>query len=175
MHASKFREAGPTLNAIAALMDSDLRIVDEIIHSRMRSKVALIPTLAGHLIDSGGKRLRPMLTLACARLVGYEGTLHHSLAAAIELLHSATLLHDDVVDGSTLRRGRKTANLVWGNRATIFVGDFLLSQSFELMIETKSSRAIELLSRATAEMVRGEIDQLGRLGAWRALRLIILA
>lgn len=161
IQGNKFRQAGPTLNAVAALLGDDLRIVNDIIRRRMQSEVALIPTLAGHLIDSGGKRLRPMLTLACARLVGYEGTLHHSLAAAIEFLHSAPLLHDDVVDGSSLRRGRKTANLVWGNRATIFVGDFLLSQSFELMIETQSSRAIELLSRATTKMVRGEIDQLG--------------
>jgi octaprenyl-diphosphate synthase len=161
LKARKSSGAGPTLEAVAALMGNDLRIVNDIIHKRMQSEVGLIPTLAGHLINSGGKRLRPMLTLACARLVGYDGTLHHSLAAAIEFLHSATLLHDDVVDGSSLRRGRKTANLVWGNRATIFVGDFLLSQSFELMIETKSSRAIELLSRATTKMVRGEIDQLG--------------
>ena len=154
----------PTVNRLVALTHTDLRLVDDIIQNRMQSHVGLIPVLAGHLVGSGGKRLRPMLTVACAKLAGYNGTLHHSLAAAIELLHSATLLHDDVVDGSELRRGLQTANMVWGNRVTIFVGDFLLAQCFDLIIETHSLRALKLLSDVTAVMAQGEIDQLSVIG-----------
>ena len=126
----------------------------------MQSEVALIPELAGHLIAGGGKRMRPMLTLACARLLDYPGTRHHRLAAAVEFIHTATLLHDDVVDGSGLRRGRRTANIIWGNPASVLVGDFLFSRAFELMVEDGSLKVLKILSRASAVIAQGEVDQL---------------
>jgi octaprenyl-diphosphate synthase len=126
----------------------------------MQSKVALIPELAGHLIAGGGKRMRPMLTLACANLLGYPGTRHHKLAAAVEFIHTATLLHDDVVDGSGMRRGRRTANLIWGNPASVLVGDFLFSRAFELMVEDGSLRVLKILSHASAVIAEGEVEQL---------------
>ena len=116
--------------------------VNAVILDRMQSKVALIPELAGHLIAGGGKRMRPMLTLACANLLGYPGTRHHKLAAAVEFIHTATLLHDDVVDGSGMRRGKRTANLIWGNPASVLVGDFLFSRAFELMVEDGSLKVL---------------------------------
>ena len=112
-----------------------MNAVNAVILDRMQSKVALIPELAGHLIAGGGKRMRPMLTLASAALCDYPGTRHHKLAAAVEFIHTATLLHDDVVDGSGTRRGKRTANLIWGNPASVLVGDFLFSRAFELMVE----------------------------------------
>jgi octaprenyl-diphosphate synthase len=126
----------------------------------MQSKVALIPELAGHLIAGGGKRMRPMLTLACASLLGYPGTRHHKLAAAVEFIHTATLLHDDVVDGSGMRRGKRTANLIWGNPASVLVGDFLFSRAFELMVEDGSLKVLRILSHASAVIAEGEVDQL---------------
>jgi octaprenyl-diphosphate synthase len=126
----------------------------------MQSKVALIPELAGHLIAGGGKRMRPMLTLACANLLGYTGTRHHKLAAAVEFIHTATLLHDDVVDGSGMRRGKRTANLIWGNPASVLVGDFLFSRAFELMVEDGSLRVLRVLSHASAVIAEGEVEQL---------------
>jgi octaprenyl-diphosphate synthase len=126
----------------------------------MQSKVALIPELAGHLIAGGGKRMRPMLTLACANLLGYPGTRHHKLAAAVEFIHTATLLHDDVVDGSGMRRGKRTANLIWGNPASVLVGDFLFSRAFELMVEDGSLKVLRILSHASAVIAEGEVDQL---------------
>jgi octaprenyl-diphosphate synthase len=126
----------------------------------MQSEVALIPELAGHLIAGGGKRMRPMLTLASAQLLDYSGTRHHRLAAAVEFIHTATLLHDDVVDGSGLRRGKRTANIIWGNPASVLVGDFLFSRSFELMVEDGSLRVLRILSRAAAVIAEGEVNQL---------------
>jgi len=126
----------------------------------MQSPVALIPQLAGHIVASGGKRLRPMLTLGCARLCGYNGSRHIALAAAIEFIHTATLLHDDVVDASDLRRGRDTANAVWGNKPPILVGDFLFSRSFELMVADGSLRILEILSHASSVIAEGEVLQL---------------
>jgi octaprenyl-diphosphate synthase len=120
----------------------------------------LIPELAGHLIAGGGKRMRPMLTLACAALLGYPGTRHHKLAAAVEFIHTATLLHDDVVDGSGMRRGRRTANLIWGNPASVLVGDFLFSRAFELMVEDGSLKVLRILSHASAVIAEGEVEQL---------------
>jgi len=120
----------------------------------------LIPELAGHLIAGGGKRMRPMLTLACAALLGYPGTRHHKLAAAVEFIHTATLLHDDVVDGSGMRRGKRTANLIWGNPASVLVGDFLFSRAFELMVEDGSLKVLNVLSHASAVIAEGEVDQL---------------
>jgi octaprenyl-diphosphate synthase len=126
----------------------------------MQSKVALIPELAGPLIAGGGKRMRPMLTLASANLLGYPGTRHHKLAAAVEFIHTATLLHDDVVDGSGMRRGKRTANLIWGNPASVLVGDFLFSRAFELMVEDGSLKVLRILSHASAVIAEGEVEQL---------------
>jgi len=120
----------------------------------------LIPELAGHLIAGGGKRMRPMLTLASAKLLGYPGTRHHRLAASVEFIHTATLLHDDVVDGSDLRRGKRTANIIWGNPASVLVGDFLFSKSFELMVEDGSLKVLKILSAASAIIAEGEVNQL---------------
>ncbi len=151
---------GPSLDPMMSLVAADLNQVNAVILERMQSEVALIPELAGHLIAGGGKRMRPMLTLACARLLDYSGTRHHKLAAAVEFIHTATLLHDDVVDGSGLRRGRRTANIIWGNPASVLVGDFLFSRSFELMVEDGSLKVLKILSRASAVIAEGEVDQL---------------
>src|SRR6187431_2942226 len=135
--------------------------VNHIILDRARSNVELIPELAHHLIDSGGKRLRPMLTLAAARLCGYQGDGHVRLAASVEFMHTATLLHDDVVDESNLRRGKLSARMLWGNEASVLVGDFLLGQAFKMMVEVGSLRALEILSSAAAVIAEGEVMQLG--------------
>lgn len=142
------------------LIAADMNGVNAVILERMQSKVALIPELAGHLIAGGGKRMRPMLTLACANLLGYPGTRHYKLAAAVEFIHTATLLHDDVVDGSGTRRGRRTANLIWGNPASVLVGDFLFSRAFELMVEDGSLKVLRILSHASAVIAEGEVEQL---------------
>src|SRR5437773_2636611 len=143
-----------------ALVAADMNGVNAVILERMQSKVALIPELAGHLIAGGGKRMRPMLTLASASLLGYPGTRHHKLAAAVEFIHTATLLHDDVVDGSGMRRGKRTANLIWGNPASVLVGDFLFSRAFELMVEDGSLKVLRILSHASAVIAEGEVEQL---------------
>jgi len=150
----------PSLDALMALVTADMNGVNAVILERMQSKVALIPELAGHLIAGGGKRMRPMLTLACANLLGYPGTRHHRLAAAVEFIHTATLLHDDVVDGSGMRRGKRTANLIWGNPASVLVGDFLFSRAFELMVEDGSLKVLRILSHASAVIAEGEVEQL---------------
>ena len=134
--------------------------VNHVIIDRMQSSVSLIPELAGHLVAGGGKRLRPMLTLGCAALLEYGGTRHHKLAAAVEFIHTATLLHDDVVDASGLRRGKATANRLWGNPASVLVGDFLFSRSFELMVEDGSLKVLKILSSAAAIIAEGEVAQL---------------
>jgi len=143
-----------------ALVAADMNGVNAVILERMQSKVALIPELAGHLIAGGGKRMRPMLTLASASLLGYPGTRHHKLAAAVEFIHTATLLHDDVVDGSGMRRGKRAANLIWGNPASVLVGDFLFSRAFELMVEDGSLKVLRILSHASAVIAEGEVNQL---------------
>ncbi|MEO7505485.1 MAG: polyprenyl synthetase family protein [Sphingomicrobium sp.] len=150
----------PSLDPLVALVAADMNAVNAVILDRMQSKVALIPELAGHLIAGGGKRLRPMLTLASAALLGYPGTRHHRLAAAVEFIHTATLLHDDVVDLSEMRRGKRTANLIWGNPASVLVGDFLFSRAFELMVEDGSLKVLKILSGASAVIAEGEVDQL---------------
>jgi octaprenyl-diphosphate synthase len=150
----------PSLDALMTLVSADMNGVNAVILERMQSKVALIPELAGHLIAGGGKRMRPMLTLASANLLGYPGTRHHKLAAAIEFIHTATLLHDDVVDGSGMRRGKRTANLIWGNPASVLVGDFLFSRAFELMVEDGSLKVLRILSHASAVIAEGEVEQL---------------
>jgi octaprenyl-diphosphate synthase len=143
-----------------SLVAADLNHVNAVILERMQSEVALIPELAGHLIAGGGKRMRPMLTLASARLLDYQGTRQHKLAAAVEFIHTATLLHDDVVDGSGLRRGKRTANIIWGNPASVLVGDFLFSRSFELMVEDGSLKVLKILSHASNIIAEGEVNQL---------------
>jgi len=150
----------PSLEPMIALVAADMNGVNSVILDRMQSKVALIPELAGHLIAGGGKRMRPMLTLASASLLGYPGTRHHKLAAAVEFIHTATLLHDDVVDGSGMRRGKRTANLIWGNSASVLVGDFLFSRAFELMVEDGSLKVLKILSHASAVIAEGEVNQL---------------
>ncbi len=150
----------PSLDPMMALVAHDLNLVNSVILDRMQSDIPLIPELAGHLIAGGGKRMRPMLTLASARLLGYSGARHHKLAAAVEFIHTATLLHDDVVDNSDLRRGRRTANIIWGNPASVLVGDFLFSRSFELMVEDGSLKVLKILSNASAVIAEGEVNQL---------------
>jgi octaprenyl-diphosphate synthase len=134
--------------------------VNGVILARTGSEVTMIPEVANHLINSGGKRLRPMLTLALARLTGYAGDGHIKLAAAVEFMHTATLLHDDVVDESELRRGRLAARMLWGNEASVLVGDFLLGQAFKMMVEVGSLKALEILSSAAAVIAEGEVMQL---------------
>ncbi|MEI6487291.1 MAG: polyprenyl synthetase family protein [Sphingomonadales bacterium] len=143
-----------------ALAAPGMAAVNAVILDRMQSPVALIPELAGHLIAGGGKRLRPMLTLGCASLLGYDGDRHYRLAAAVEFIHTATLLHDDVVDASGLRRGKVTANALYGNPASVLVGDFLFSRAFQLMVEDGSLRVLDILSRASAVIAEGEVAQL---------------
>ncbi|WP_293876288.1 MULTISPECIES: polyprenyl synthetase family protein [unclassified Sphingomonas] len=150
----------PSLEPMLQLVAGDMNAVNTVILDRMQSQIPLIPELAGHLIAGGGKRMRPMLTLASARLIGYTGTRHHRLAASVEFIHTATLLHDDVVDGSDLRRGKRTANIIWGNPASVLVGDFLFSRSFELMVEDGSLKVLKILSNASAVIAEGEVNQL---------------
>jgi octaprenyl-diphosphate synthase len=154
------RGSEPSLAPMLSLTAPGMNAVNAIILDRMQSEIPLIPALAGHLISGGGKRMRPMLTIAGAELCGYQGARHHKLAAAVEFIHTATLLHDDVVDGSDLRRGKETANLVFGNPATVLVGDFLFARSFELMVEDGSLKVLKILSHASAVIAEGEVDQL---------------
>ena len=154
------RESSPSLAPIMALVADDMEAVNAIIIDRMQSRIPLIPELAGHLVASGGKRMRPMLTLSSAQLLGHVAPAHHNLSAAVEFIHTATLLHDDVVDGSGMRRGRKTANIIWGNSASVLVGDFLFSRSFQLMVEAGSMKALDILSNASAVIAEGEVNQL---------------
>jgi octaprenyl-diphosphate synthase len=156
----QLRPHTPSLEPMVQLVAGDLNAVNAVILDRMQSDIPLIPELAGHLIAGGGKRMRPMLTLASARLIGYTGARHHRLASAVEFIHTATLLHDDVVDGSDLRRGRRTANIIWGNPASVLVGDFLFSRAFELMVEDGSLKVLKILSNASAVIAEGEVNQL---------------
>jgi len=150
----------PSFDALTAIVADDMALVNQLILKRMESPVVLIPQLAGHVISAGGKRLRPMLTLASAKLCGYQGERHVTLATCIEFIHTATLLHDDVVDESKLRRGLETANSVWGNQASVLVGDFLFSRSFELMVEDGSVKIMGILASASARLAEGEVMQL---------------
>jgi len=155
-----FEAPEPSIERLSSLVRSDLGKVNELILSRTGSDVTMIPEVANHLISSGGKRLRPMLTLATAVLTGYRGTGHINLAASVEFMHTATLLHDDVVDESELRRGKPSARMVWGNEASVLVGDFLLGQAFRMMVEVGNLRALEILSTAAAVIAEGEVMQL---------------
>ena len=158
--ATRLAKPAPSLDPMIRLVADDMNAVNQVIIDRMRSEIPLIPQLAGHLISGGGKRMRPMLTLASAQLLGYRGTSHHVLAAAVEFIHTATLLHDDVVDGSDLRRWRRTANIIWGNPASVLVGDFLFSRSFQLMVDAGSLKVLNILSGASAVIAEGEVNQL---------------
>lgn len=149
------------LDRLAAYLAGDMAQVNLLIRARMASEHApRIPEVTAHLVDAGGKRLRPMLTLAAARLCGYGGPFHLHLAATVEFIHTATLLHDDVVDESTRRRGRPTANLLWDNKSSVLVGDYLFSRSFQLMVETGSLRVLDILANASATIAEGEVLQL---------------
>jgi octaprenyl-diphosphate synthase len=148
------------LSGLVECVAADMERVNAMILSRTGSEVAMIPEVANHLISSGGKRLRPMLTLATATLAGYRGDGHVKLAASVEFMHTATLLHDDVVDESEMRRGKVAARIKWGNEASVLVGDFLLGQAFRMMVEVGSLRALEILSSAAAIIAEGEVMQL---------------
>jgi octaprenyl-diphosphate synthase len=151
---------GSGLDEVLARVEPELQRVNAIILDRLHSRVSLIPELARHIIAAGGKRIRPLLTLVSAKLCGYQGERQIRLAACVEFIHTATLLHDDVVDDSELRRGIATANAVWGNKASVLVGDFLFSRSFELMVEDGSLRVLEILANASAVIAEGEVAQL---------------
>ena len=147
-------------DSLKSLVGEELAQVNEVVLLRLHSRVPLIPELAGHIIAAGGKRLRPLITLACARMCGYIGIRHINLAACVEFIHTATLLHDDVVDESNLRRGNATANAVWGNQASVLVGDFLFSRAFQIMVEDGSIKVLDILSTASAVIAEGEVLQL---------------
>jgi octaprenyl-diphosphate synthase len=154
------RAAKASVEPLLRLTRADMERVNRLILSKAGSEVELIPEVARHLIDSGGKRLRPMLTLAAAQMCGYEGEHHVLLATAVEFMHTATLLHDDVVDESDLRRGKPAARKVWGNQASVLVGDFLLGQAFRMMVDTGSLQALGVLSTAATVIAEGEVLQL---------------
>jgi len=146
---------------LAACLADDLEAVNALIRTRMASEHApRIPQVTAHLVEAGGKRLRPMLTLAAARMCGYSGPYHIHLAATVEFIHTATLLHDDVVDESAQRRGRPTANLLWDNKSSVLVGDYLFARSFQLMVDTGSLRVLDILANASAVIAEGEVLQL---------------
>jgi octaprenyl-diphosphate synthase len=155
-----FEKEKASIEALVSATRADMERVNAMILSRTGSEVTMIPEVANHLISSGGKRLRPMLTLATAALSGYRGDGHVKLAASVEFMHTATLLHDDVVDESDMRRGKPAARMVWGNEASVLVGDFLLGQAFKMMVEVGSLRALDILSTAAAVIAEGEVMQL---------------
>ena len=149
-----------SVKPLVELTREDMKLVNQLILSKTGSEVTMIPEVAQHLIDSGGKRLRPMLTLAAARMSGYQGEEHITLAASVEFMHTATLLHDDVVDESDMRRGKQSARIVWGNQASVLVGDFLLGQAFRMMVDAGSMEALDVLSTASTVIAEGEVMQL---------------
>ena len=150
----------PRIDTLVGLVAGDMERVNQTILSRTGSQVTMIPEVANHLISSGGKRLRPMLTLATAGLSAYDGEGHVKLAASVEFMHTATLLHDDVVDQSDMRRGKLAARMLWGNEASVLVGDFLLGQAFKMMVEVGSLACLDVLSTAAAVIAEGEVMQL---------------
>ena len=152
--------AQASLKPLQDLIVDDMASVNRVILEKAASEVDMIPELARHLIESGGKRLRPMLTLATAKMCGYDGDGHIWLAASVEFMHTATLLHDDVVDESDMRRGKSTARILWGNQASVLVGDYLLGQAFKMMVDVGSLSALHILSNAAAVIAEGEVAQL---------------
>ncbi len=152
--------AKASIAPLMGLVEADMKRVNSLILSKTGSDVEMIPEVAKHLIDSGGKRLRPMITLAAAQMCGYEGDGHITLAASVEFMHTATLLHDDVVDQSDMRRGKLAARMLWGNEASVLVGDFLLGQAFRMMVDVGSLKALDVLSHAATVIAEGEVLQL---------------
>ncbi|MCF6292231.1 MAG: polyprenyl synthetase family protein [Robiginitomaculum sp.] len=152
------------IEQLASLVENGMSQVNDLIAERMQSPIGMIPDLAAHLVDAGGKRLRPMITLATSQMLGVSGDNPIKLATAVEFIHSATLLHDDIVDGSELRRGKTAANRLWGNSASILVGDFLFARSFSLMVETGHIGVLGILSKASAVIAEGEVHQLAVIG-----------
>jgi octaprenyl-diphosphate synthase len=148
------------LKSIRNLISDDMDAVNDLIRQSLYSEVALVGELGNYLINSGGKRVRPILVLLSARACGYQGSGHHQVAAIIEFIHTATLLHDDVVDASNMRRGQQTANAIWGNEASVLVGDFVYSRAFEMMVKVDSMRVMEILAHATNTIAEGEVMQL---------------
>ncbi|WP_439273632.1 polyprenyl synthetase family protein [Pseudochrobactrum sp. HB0163] len=149
-----------SIQKLIDLTRADMGRVNALILSKAGSDVEMIPEVANHLISSGGKRLRPMMTLAAAKMFGYEGEGHVQLATSVEFMHTATLLHDDVVDESDLRRGKSTARMIWGNQASVLVGDFLLGQAFKMMVDVGSLEALDVLATSAAVIAEGEVMQL---------------
>jgi octaprenyl-diphosphate synthase len=149
-----------TFSEFQALLQDDMAQVDQVIRQRLRSEVALVNQVAEYIIASGGKRLRPAMVVLCANALGYRGSHHHELAAVVEFIHTATLLHDDVVDESALRRGRDTANALFGNAASVLVGDFLYSRAFQMMVSVQDMHIMEILAEATNVIAEGEVLQL---------------
>jgi len=161
------RESTPDLSPadrLSRILHEEMGQVETLIADRMESPVGMIPDVADHLVSAGGKRLRPMIAVAAGRLLDYDGDGHLRLAAAVEFIHTATLLHDDVVDQSGLRRGREAANLVWGNSASVLVGDFLFARAFNLMVEAGSLDALNVLASASSTIAEGEVKQLAAIG-----------
>jgi octaprenyl-diphosphate synthase len=158
------------VEALSAILSSELAATEAEIAARLDSPVGLIPDVAHHLVDAGGKRLRPLLTLAAARACNGGSDATVKLAAAVEFIHTATLLHDDVVDGSALRRGRKAANLIWGAKASVLVGDFLFARAFNMMVATGSMRVLDILARASSVIAEGEVMQLATIASGQASR-----
>lgn len=155
------RQDTASIDALLEITRADMAKVNELILAKAGSNVEMIPQIANHLISSGGKRLRPMMTLAAAQMFDYAGDGHVKLAMAVEFMHTATLLHDDVVDESALRRGRSTARIIWGNQASVLVGDYLLGQAFRVMVDVGSLDALDVLSSAASVIAEGEVMQLG--------------
>ena len=156
---NKYKNEEP-IQKLLSLIENDFKKVNQIINEQVISHVDRIPEVSNHIIKLGGKRLRPILTLTTSKMCGYNEDMHINLAAAVELMHTATLLHDDVVDDSDLRRGKSTSHIVWDNKSSILVGDFLLGKAFQLMVETKSIDCLKNLSNASAKIAEGEVMQL---------------
>ena len=156
---NKYKNEEP-IQKLLSLIENDFKKVNQIINEQVISHVDRIPEVSNHIIKLGGKRLRPILTLITSKMCGYKEDMHINLAAAVELMHTATLLHDDVVDDSDLRRGKSTSHIVWDNKSSILVGDFLLGKAFQLMVETKSIDCLKNLSNASAKIAEGEVMQL---------------
>lgn len=160
MQESAKKQPITELHEARDLVSGEMEAVNQLIHRRLDSDVALIGQLSHYIINSGGKRLRPLLVLLAARAAGYAGNRHIDLAAVIEFIHTATLLHDDVVDNSELRRGQQTANAVWGNQATVLVGDFLYSRAFEMMVDVSDMAVMDVMAKTTNAIAEGEVMQL---------------
>ncbi len=160
MLQTQSRPLADELTSAQALVAEDMRQVDQEIHARLRSDVALINQMGAYIVNSGGKRLRPLVVLLSAKTFNYSDRQHIQLATIVEFIHTATLLHDDVVDASQMRRGKSTANAIWGNEASVLVGDFLYSRAFEMMVEINSMRVMEILAKTTNTIAEGEVMQL---------------